>query len=366
MYWRSQYVRGGTSPRPPGHLHYRLMAIYHLSAKIIGRKAGQSSVACAAYRAGEELADKRTGETFRFARSERVAHTQIIAPGDAPTWALDRADLWNQVEARERRKDAQLAREFEVALPRELTLDQQRELVCGWIEAQITPAGAVVDLAIHHDKEGNNPHAHIMTTLRAVSADGWGAQKLRQWEDRSALAQWRASWAEHTNAALERAGVADRVDHRSHADRDLKEEPSKKEGPAARAMEARGLVSDRMEANRRIRAMNLRIRERLAKAARKLKEATREAAKLAAIAKVRAKGPTAPIRSTVRQQAEALAQEKKQAAPAAQRPDPRPTQPTPEPAPPRTAPAVQVTDDDGADLVQQAWWLSQGVRGVSA
>lgn len=348
MYWRSQYVRGGTSPGPPGHLHYRLMAIYHLSAKIIGRKAGQSSVACAAYRAGEELADKRTGETFRFARSERVAHTQIIAPGDAPTWALDRADLWNQVEARERRKDAQLAREFEVALPRELTLDQQRELVCGWIEAQITPAGAVVDLAIHHDKEGNNPHAHIMTTMRAVSADGWGAQKLRQWEDRSALAQWRASWAEHTNAALERAGVADRVDHRSHADRGLEEEPTQKEGAAARGMEARGQISDRMEENRRIRSMNLSIRERVARAARKLKEA--------ALAKVRAKGPTAPIRSTVRQQAEALAQEKKQAAPAAQRPDPRPTRPTPEPAQTRT-------DDDGADLAQQAWWLSQGGKG---
>lgn len=354
MYWQSQYVRGGTSPLPPSHLHYRLMAIYHLTAKIIGRKAGQSSVACAAYRAGEELADTRTGETFRFARSERVAHTQIIAPGDAPTWALDRADLWNQVEARERRKDAQLAREFEVALPRELTLDQQRELVRGWIEAEITPAGAVADLAIHHDKANQNPHAHILTTMRAVSADGWGAQKLRQWEDRSALAQWRASWAEHTNAALERAGVADRVDHRSHADRGLEEEPTQKEGAAARGMEARGQISDRMEANRRVRAMNLRIRERLAKAARKLKEA----AKLAAIAKVRAKGPT-----SLRQQAEALVQAKKQASPAAPRPDPRPTRPTPEPAQPRTAPAVQVTDNDGADLAQQAWWLSQGGKG---
>lgn len=348
MYWRSQYVRGGTSPRPPGHLHYRSMAIYHLTAQIFGRKAGRSSVACAAYRSGEVLVDTRTGETYRFARAERVAHKEIIAPLDAPAWATSRADLWNQVETRERRKDAQLAREFEVALPRELSLDQQRELVRGWIEAEITPAGAVADLAIHHDKAGQNPHCHIMTTMRPVSADGWGPQKLRQWEDRSALAQWRASWAEHTNAALERAGVDDRVDHRSHADRGLEEEPTQKEGAAARGMEARGQISDRMEENRRIRSMNLSIRERVARAAKKLKEA--------ALAKVRAKGPTSPTRSTVRQQAEALAQEKKQAAPAAQRPDPRPTRPTPEPAQTRT-------DDDGADLAQQAWWLSQGGKG---
>lgn len=324
------------------------MAIYHLTAKIIGRKAGQSSVACAAYRSGEELADTRTGEIFRFARSERVAHAEIIAPIDAPAWATSRADLWNQVETRERRKDAQLAREFEVALPRELSLAQQRELVCGWIAAEITPAGAIADVAIHHDKDGNNPHAHVMTTMRAVSAEGWGAQKLRHWEDRSVLAGWRASWADHMNAALERAGVRERVDHRSHADRGLEEKPTQKEGAAARGMEVRGQISDRMEKNRRIRAINRRIRERVVQTVKALKGA--------ALTKVRAKIPTAPISSTLRQQAEARAQAKKGESSAAQRLDPRPPRPTPEPAQPHT-------DESGADLAQQAWWLSQRGRG---
>ena len=242
------------------------MPIYHLEAKIIGRTAGQSSIASAAYRSGEAIEDVRTREIHRHGRAERVAHVEIIAPADAPAWATSRADLWNQVETREKRKDAQLAREFELALPRELSLDQQRELLRSWIAAEITPAGAVADLAIHVDKQNNNPHAHIMTTMRAVSADGWGSQKLRQWEDRSALARWRESWAEHTNRALERAGVEARVDHRSHADRGLEEEPTIKEGYRARLRVERGQDSERVALNRVIRARNRRLRERAAKA----------------------------------------------------------------------------------------------------
>lgn len=210
---------GGLPPLPPA-TYNRAMAIYHLSAKIIGRKAGQSSVACAAYRSGEELSDDRTGQTFRFARSDRVVHAEVIAPRDAPAWALSRSDLWNAVEAREKRKDSQLAREFEVALPRELDLDQQLALVRGWIAAEFTGAGAVADVAIHYDRAGNNPHAHILTTMRAVHSEGWAQQKLRQWEDRAVLAHWRKSWADHVNVGLERHGATERVDHRSYAAQD--------------------------------------------------------------------------------------------------------------------------------------------------
>jgi hypothetical protein len=241
------------------------MAIFHLTAKIIGRKAGQSSIACAAYRSGEAIEDTRTREVHRYGRPERVAHAEILAPADAPAWATSRADLWNQVELREKRKDAQLAREFEVALPAELSLDQQRELARSWIAAEITPAGAIADLAIHVDKAVRNPHAHIMATMRPVSADGWGAQKLRQWEDRAALARWRESWAAHTNAALERAGFEARVDHRSHADRGLEEEPTIKEGYAARRRVALGLDSARVAENAAIHARNLSLREHLAR-----------------------------------------------------------------------------------------------------
>lgn len=348
MYCLRQYVRRGACPPHPRPCTLQGMAIFHLSAKIIGRKAGRSSVACAAYRAGVALTDARTGETFRFARSERVAHTEILAPLDAPAWARDRADLWNQVEARERRKDAQLAREFEVALPRELSLDQQRELVRGWIQTEISPAGAVADISIHEDKAGNNPHAHIMTTMRPVSAEGWGAQKLRAWEDRSALQRWRASWAEHTNQALARASIEERIDHRSHADRGLKEKPMIKEGPAARGRVDRGEVSDRVARNQWIRKYNLRVRERLAELKR------------AALARVRAKGPTStPIVKPMGKgpsTAPVTPPMERSASPPA--PGHQPTQP----AAPPPAPPIQKTGGDD-DLAQQAWWLGRGGKG---
>lgn len=247
----------GASPRPPRQRTITLeMAIYHLEAQIFSRTDGRSAVACAAYRSGEALHDEREGATFSFPDSDRVAHCEILAPASAPDWARSRASLWNQVEAREKRKDSQLAREFEVALPRELSLAQQLELLRGWVAAEITPAGAIADVAIHVDEDNNNPHAHIMTTMRAISAEGWDRLKIRAWEDRSALARWRESWASHTNAALERAAIKDRVDHRSNADRGISLEPTQKEGPGARGRASRGQQSDRVAANAAIRARN--------------------------------------------------------------------------------------------------------------
>jgi hypothetical protein len=236
------------------------MAIYHLEAQIIGRSDGRSAIACAAYRAGEAITDERTGTVHRHGDPARVVHAEVLAPEGAPAWARDRAALWNRVEVGERRKDAQLAREFELALPVELTLAQQRDLVRGWVAAELTPHGVIADIGIHDERKPGkpaNPHSHVMVTMRGLAADGEGfGPKLRQLNWNGTISRWRESWAEHVNGALERAGLDERVDHRSHADRGLEIEPTTKEGPAARGIEARGKVSARMARNRAIRAQN--------------------------------------------------------------------------------------------------------------
>lgn len=242
------------------------MAIFHLETQVISRADGRSSVACAAYRSGEVLLDDRTGTPHRYGDPARVAHTEIIAPPGAPAWALDREQLWNRVESGERRKDSQLAREWELALPAELTLDQNRELVRGWVESELTPRGAIADIAIHDERkpdEPYNPHAHVMGTLRSLNGDIWGAKHERGTHRSVLLQRWRSSWAEHTNRALARAGYEITVSHLSHAARGLEVKPMIKEGPGARGIEARGGVSERMAKNRRIRDFNKKLRDHL-------------------------------------------------------------------------------------------------------
>lgn len=237
------------------------MAIYHFSAQVIGRTAGRSAVAAAAYRSGQSLFDERTGTECSYRRADRIAHVEILAPANAPAWALDRAQLWNRVEAGENRSDSQLAREFEISLPVELTLDQQIKLVRGWVAAELTPHGVIADSCIHIDKprpgKPANPHVHIQNTMRALAPDGTSfGLKLRDLNEKKMLNSWRESWAAHTNLALERAGHDARVDHRSFVDAGIEAEPTIKEGSASREIEDRGGVSDRMETNRSIRLEN--------------------------------------------------------------------------------------------------------------
>lgn len=213
------------------------MAIYHCSAKVIGRSSGRSATGAAAYRAGEKIVDHRTGLIHDYTRKGGVDHAQIIAPAGAPEWATDRSALWNEVEAVEKRKDAQLCREVEVAIPRELTVDQQRQLVLDFAQEQFVARGMVADVAFHH-QDGENPHAHILLTTRTIGADGFG-QKAREWNDRALLEQWRSQWAEHANRALERAGHAERIDHRSLADQGIDRQPTQHLGPTATAIERR-------------------------------------------------------------------------------------------------------------------------------
>lgn len=186
------------------------MAIYHLNAKIIGRAQGRSATAAAAYRAGVRIEDTRTGMVFDYTRKHGVDGAEILAPDGA---VLDRAALWNLAEHTEKRSDAQVCREIEVALPRELTPEQMRALVRGFVREQFVAIDMVADVAFHH-LMGANPHAHILLTLREWR-DGAFGLKRRDWNDRALCERWRRAWADHANTALAGAGHAARIDART-------------------------------------------------------------------------------------------------------------------------------------------------------
>lgn len=188
------------------------MAIYHLNLKTIGRSDGRSATGAAAYRAGCRLADRRTGLGFDYTRKRGCDGAEILAPAEAPPWATDRDELWNRVEAGEKRKDAQLAREVEFALPIELDPEAMQQCARAFVREQFVAVGMVADLAFHH-LTGKNPHAHCLLTLRPLTPDGFGP-KERAWNDRTLCDEWRAAWARHANAALAQAGRAERIDHR--------------------------------------------------------------------------------------------------------------------------------------------------------
>lgn len=238
------------------------MAIYHLRLKVISRALGRAAmpggatrrsvVAAAAYRSGERLFDVAQGKWFAFDKPD-VVHTEILAPAHAPAWVFDRQTLWNVVERAEKRADAQLAREIEITLPRELTRDQQIALVRGFVREHFVAKGMVADVAIHRPDAADGleqPHAHVLLTLRPLDSNsetGFSPTKERDWNEREDIARmvaearkrfnntgldadrdaldaaealrnvnvWRAAWAEHANAALAAVGSAARIDHRT-------------------------------------------------------------------------------------------------------------------------------------------------------
>ena len=199
------------------------MAIYHLRATMISRSQGRSATAAAAYRVAERIEDRRTGLVFDYAARGGVDHTEILAPDHAPDWVRDRSELWNRVEESETRKNSQVAREVRVALPDELTHAQRVALVRDYAQAQFVDRGMVADIALHAPgREGDerNHHAHILLTTREIAAEGsvpcgGFTTKNRDWNKVEVLEGWREAWARDSNAALERAGIEDRVDHRT-------------------------------------------------------------------------------------------------------------------------------------------------------
>lgn len=195
------------------------MASFHFSAQVIGRGKGRSAIAAAAYRAGAQLRDEGAGIEHDYRRRRGVEHTEIMAPEGAAAWLSDREKLWNHVHAIERRKDAQLAREINLALPAECSAEERKELLQGFVREQFVARGMVADLAIHApiDGDARNHHAHILLTLRRATPEGLHRVKTREWNSDALLNTWRESWADHQNRFLERGRHADRVDHRSLA-----------------------------------------------------------------------------------------------------------------------------------------------------
>lgn len=237
------------------------MAIYRLSADIVKRSEGRTVTAAAAYRAGELITDQRTGLSFDYSWRHGVIETAILAPADAPAWMCDRVRLWNAVEAAEKRKDAQLARDIELALPHELSAAAHRELVHRFARAAFVDAGMVADVALHEpDARGDrrNFHAHILLTMRRIEGGGFGA-KERAWNKPDQLETWRALWAELVNDALEIAGQVERVDHRSLEAQGIDRMPQIHLGFAVSEMRRREIVTERAELAGAIATLNIRI-----------------------------------------------------------------------------------------------------------
>lgn len=220
------------------------MAIYHLAVKSVSRSTGRSAVAAVAYRAGVCLENERDGLVHDYTRRSGVEDAFIVAPKGAE-WTQDRSALWNAAEAAEKRKDAKVAREYELGLPAELDAGQRRDLVRAFAEDIRDRYGVAVDAAIHapHDYgDDRNHHAHVMTTTREVGPEGLGA-KTRQLDVRTTASveveAIRERWAGMINDALEHAQVAERVDHRSYERQGLDIEPTVKMGHASAAIERR-------------------------------------------------------------------------------------------------------------------------------
>ena len=221
------------------------MAIYHCSVKIISRSQGRSATGAAAYRSGEKIHDERTGITHDYTRKGGIDYTEILTPENTPSWVHDRSKLWNEVEHVEKRKDAQLCREVEVALPCELSPTENQTLVRGFIQDEFIKKGMVADVALHQMGK-DNPHAHILLTTREITPEGFG-NKNRDWNQKDHLETWRKSWQEHANKALELAGHKTRIDHRTLEAQGIDRVPQIHLGASVSEMEKRGIRTDRGE-----------------------------------------------------------------------------------------------------------------------
>ncbi|UPJ50475.1 Ti-type conjugative transfer relaxase TraA [Bradyrhizobium sp. 200] len=228
------------------------MAIYHLHVKVIGRKSGSSAVASAAYRSGSRLRDERLDRSHDFSAKRGVVHSEVLLPENAPALWKDRERLWNDVEAFEIRKDAQLAREVEFALPREMSEAQGIELARDFAQAEFVGRSMIADLNVHWDMAEDGmpkPHAHVMLTMRAVDEDGFGP-KVRDWNRTEMVERWRERWAEFANERLAELDIDARIDHRSLEAQGIALEPQNQIGAPAHRIEDRGIEGERIEADR--------------------------------------------------------------------------------------------------------------------
>ncbi len=238
------------------------MAIYHLSVKPVSRAGGRSATAAAAYRAAELVYDRTTGQTFDYTRKRGVEHSEIVLPTEAArrdiNWARDRQTLWNAAEIAERRSNSRVAREYEIALPHELTRNQRTDLVRAFSQSIADRYRCAVDFSIHAPhREGDerNHHAHLLATTRTIEAAGLGDKTTMEWSDtnrqkaglgpaKQEITAVRALWAALTNEKLREQALEIRVDHRSLEAQGIQREPTSHLGPAVMEMQRRGLVTD--------------------------------------------------------------------------------------------------------------------------
>ena len=230
------------------------MAIFHSSTQIISRSKGKSSVGASAYRSGEKIYNERDGIEHDYMRKKGVVFKEILAPENSPKWVRNRARLWNEVEKIEKRKDSQLAREINIALPIEFDRDKQIKLLREYVNESFVSMGMIADVVIH-DTDNGNPHAHIMLTMREITEDGFG-KKNRDCNNRVYIEKWREELANHINKGLKEMGLDERVDHRSYEEQGIEKIPTKHEGHIVRAMERRGIKTDRGNENREIERDN--------------------------------------------------------------------------------------------------------------
>jgi len=229
------------------------MALYHFSAKVISRAVGSSAVAAAAYRSADRLHDERLGRSHDFSNKAGVVHSEVLLPEGADERWQNREQLWNDVEAAELRKDAQLAREIEFAIPREMTEAQGIALARDFVGREFVARGMIADLNVHWDIGADGlakPHAHVMLTMREIRIGedgeaGFGA-KVRDWNRTELLSHWREAWATHVNERLASLDIDARVDHRTLEAQGIDLEPQHKIGPAASRMAGQGLEAERL------------------------------------------------------------------------------------------------------------------------
>ncbi len=228
-------------------------AFYRLSARVLSRSQGHTAVGYAAYLSSEKLRDDRYGVTRNFnkpSQKVRIAGSEIIAPDDAPSWVYDREKLFNHIEAAEKRKDSQLCREVQLSLPKELTHQQKKEAVRRFVREQYVSKGMVADISYHNfkgesrGKGEDNPHAHVLLTMRRIDGDGFAPKKEKSWQPDfgkkgkyvhtkgDALTAEREAWERQLNHSLADAGRSERVDCRSLKDRNIDRLPEPKKGRA--------------------------------------------------------------------------------------------------------------------------------------
>lgn len=275
---RSKYKSSIIAPTKGGIY----IAIYHCSIKIISRGKGKSAVAAAAYRSGEKLKNEYDGVSHDYTKKTGIAYTEIMLPPHAPSEFADRSTLWNAVEKIEKSRNSQLAREIEIAIPHELSHDQQIALVREYVKDNFVDNGMCADIAIH-DKGDGNPHAHIMLTMRPIEQDGqWGAKSKKEyivdengervklkngkyktrkintvdWNDKDKAELWRSKWADVANKYLAENEHTERIDHRSYERQGIEQIPTIHLGTAASQMESKGIATDRGNHNREVGRLN--------------------------------------------------------------------------------------------------------------